>query len=154
MTTSGERRGVAKGEDVRSVLSKHQIAELRAFISAKHEEGTQVSRRMAREWIDENCGHAISNRSIGAPLCRLGCRRRRGRIKVFPLNKIRKARIRWFLITFSRSLPEKEAGDEAIVYMDESFRYQLHGSAYSYFFTDEDRVVQDGIGRISRKGQR
>lgn len=38
--------------------------------------------------------------------------------------------------------------------MDESFSHQLHGSAYSYFFTGEHGVLQDGMGRTLGKGQR
>ncbi|CAN0587529.1 unnamed protein product, partial [Laminaria digitata] len=38
--------------------------------------------------------------------------------------------------------------------MDESFCHQLHGSAYSYFPTDDKGQVEDGMGRTSGKGVR
>ena len=52
------------------------------------------------------------------------------------------------------ALSEEKDGSHVIVYMDESFVHQLHGSAYSYFLADENGVVQDGIGRTSGKGLR
>lgn len=154
LTTSGKGRGVASGEDGRRVLTDAQCASLRAFISGEHAKGQQVFRRTVGEWIKKSCGHDMSNRAVGALLYRLRYRRRRGRIKIPPLNEERKARIRRFLVEMNGALTEEEAETAVIVYMDESFVHQLHGSAYSYFFTDEDGVVQDGMGRTSGKGLR
>ncbi|CAN0312171.1 unnamed protein product [Ectocarpus sp. 4 AP-2014] len=154
LTSSAEGRGVSSGKDGRKLLDDVQCANLRAFISDKHENGQQVFRRTVREWIKETCNKDLSNRAVGGLLYRIGYRRRRGRIKIPPLNDDRKARIRRFLVEMSAALTQEEKKEAVIVYMDESFCHQLHGSAYSYFLTDDDGVVQDGMGRTSGKGLR
>lgn len=136
------------------VLNDKQCAELHGFISSKHEEGQQVFRRTVGEWIEAKYGRPMSNRAVGALLYRLGYRRRRGRIKIPPMNEARRARVRRFLVEMADAIAQEEDGRAILVYMDESFVHQLHGSAYSYFFTDEEGVVQDGMGRTSGKGQR
>lgn len=93
-----------------------------------------------------------SNRSVGGLLSRLGYKRRRGRIKTPPLDADRLARIRRFLVEMDIAKRAEDAGLAVIVYMDESFVHQAHGSPYSYFPSDEDGVVQDGIGRTTGKG--
>ena len=151
LTSSGEGRGAVAAEDGRRLLNSVQCAKLRAFISAKHESGQQVFRRTVGEWIKQEFGIDMSNRAVGGLLYRLRYRRRRGRIKIPPLNDERKARIRQFLVEMAGALSEEEAETAVIVYMDESFVHQLHGSAYSYFFMDEAGVVQDGMRRTSGK---
>lgn len=131
-----------------------QCAKLRAFISATQESGKQVFRRTVGEWIKQECNVDMSNRAVGGLLYRLRYRRRQGRIKITPLNDERKARIRRFLAEMGGALSQEEAETAVIVYMEESFVHQLHGSAYSYFFIDQDGVVQDGMGRTSGKGLR
>ncbi|CAN0419128.1 unnamed protein product [Ectocarpus fasciculatus] len=95
-----------------------------------------------------------SNRSVGGLLSRLGYKRRRGRIKTPPLNAERLARIRRYLVEMDMAKRAEDAGLAVIVYMDESFVHQAHGSPYSYFPSDENGVVQDGIGRTTGKGLR
>ncbi|CAM9886349.1 unnamed protein product, partial [Hapterophycus canaliculatus] len=87
-------------------------------------------------------------------LSRLGFKRRRGRIKTPPLNAERLARIRLFLVEMDLAKKAENSGLAVIVYMDESFVHQAHGSSYSYFPSDEDGVVQDGIGRPTGQGLR
>lgn len=95
-----------------------------------------------------------STRAVGAMLSRLGYKRRRGRIKTPPLDADRLARIRLFLVEMDLAKKAEDAGLAVIVYMDESFVHQAHGSAYSYFPSDEHGVVHDGIGRTTGKGLR
>ena len=47
---------------------------------------------------------------------------------------------------------EDDKDEAVIVYMYESFVHQAHGSAYPYFFTDENGVVDHGFGRTTGKG--
>ena len=94
---------------------------LRAFISAKHERGKQVFRRTVGEWIKQEFYVEMSNRAVGGLLYRLRYRRRRGRIKIPPLNEERKARVRRFLVEIGGELSEEEAETAVIVYTDESF---------------------------------
>ena len=143
--SSGEGRGAAAAEDGRRVLNSKQCAKLRAFISAKHESEKQVFRRTVGEWIKQECNVEMSNCAVGGLLYRLRYRRRRGRIKIPPLNEERKARIRRFLVEMGGALSEEQAEAAVIVYMDESFVNQLHGSVHSYFFMDDAGVVQDGM---------
>ena len=107
---------------------------MRAYITDEHEAGRQVFRRTVAEWIAKPCGHEkqTSNRSVGRLLYGLGYRRRRGRIKGPPLDAERLARIRRFLVEMDRAAKEEESDEAVIVYMDESFVHQAHGSAYSY----------------------
>ncbi|CAN0433341.1 unnamed protein product, partial [Ascophyllum nodosum] len=129
---------------------------MRAFITGEHESGRQVFRGTFAEWIVKHCGHEkqMSNRSVGRLLYRLGYRRRRGRIKTFPLDGKRLARIRRFLVEMDRAVKEEDKHEAIIAYMDESFVHQAHGSVYSYFFTDENGAVDDGFGRTIGKGLR
>ncbi|CAB1110903.1 unnamed protein product [Ectocarpus sp. CCAP 1310/34] len=69
------------------------------------------------------------------------------RIKTPPLNAER-------LVEMDMAKRAENAGLAVIVYTDESFVHQAHGSPYSYFPSDENGVVQDGIGRKTRKGLR
>lgn len=39
-----------------------------------------------------------------------------------------------------------------MVHTEDGFVHQLHRSWYSYLFTDNDEVVQDGMDCISRMG--
>ena len=63
LTSSGEGRGAAAAEDGRRVLNSKQCAKLRAFISAKHENGKQVFRRTVGESIKQECNVDLSNRA-------------------------------------------------------------------------------------------
>lgn len=107
-----------------------------------------------REWIATNLGRNMSARAVGKYLFRMGYKRRRGKIKTPPFTEERMARIRQFLVEMDRAYSLEQKGDAVIVYMDESFIHQAHGSAYSYFFTDENGVTHDGFGRTSGKGSR
>lgn len=82
----------------------------------------------------------------------LDYRRRRGRIKTPPADEVWKSRIRPFFAKMDLAERAEEAEEVVIVYMDESFVQQAHGSAYSFFPSDEDGVVQDGIDRTTGKG--
>ncbi|CAB1111725.1 unnamed protein product [Ectocarpus sp. CCAP 1310/34] len=115
-----------------------------------HEEGRPAA------LCHRTCGfeEQPSNRSVGGLLSRLGYKRRRGRIKTPRLDAARLARIRRFLVEMDIAKRAEDAGLAVIVYMDESFVHQAHGSPYSYFPSDEDGVVQDGIGRTTGKGLR
>ena len=79
---------------------------------------------------------------------------RRGRIKIPPLTAGGEDRIRLFLVEYNRSYREEKAGGAVLVYMGEGFGHQLHGSTYSYFPTNDNRHVEDGMGRTSGKGVR
>ena len=122
---------------------------MRAFITGEHESGRQVFRRTVAEWIVRHCSHEkqMSNRSVGRLLYRLGYRRRRGRIKTPPLDGKRLARIRRFLVEMGRAVKEEDKDEAVVVHMDESFVHQAHGSAYSYFLTDENGGMDDGFSR-------
>ena len=157
LEVSGQGRGKVNGaDDGRLYIRRDQVKSMRAFITGEHESGRQVFRRTVAEWIVKHCGHEkqMSNRSVGRLLYRLGYRRRRGRIKTPPLDGKRLARIRRFLVEMDRAVKEENKDEAVIVYMDESFVHQAHGSAYSYFFTDENGVVDDGFGRTTGKGLR
>ena len=138
----------------RRSLSKEQCAQLNLFIKTKHNEGRQVFQRTVGEWMEQQCGRSMSNRSVGRLLQRLGYVRRCGRIKIPPLTEPRKARIRRFLIEMNDALAQENEVRAIIVYMDENFVHQLHASAYSYFERDNKGVVHGGFGRTSGKGQR
>ena len=154
LSTSGDGRGAVTQDDRRLALDDKERKALFDFINGQHEQGKQIFRRTVRESIAEHCGRSLSNIAVGKLLYRLGYRCRRGRMKIPPLNEERKNRIRRFLIEMAHAVKQEDAKEAVIVYMDESFVHQLHGSAYSYFFTDKDGVVQDGMGRKSGKGQR
>ncbi|CAM9976181.1 unnamed protein product [Ectocarpus sp. 8 AP-2014] len=154
-TTAAGRGKTAKKDDGRRRLTEAQEDQLREFINDEHKAGHQVFRRTVAEWMHRTCNmEQPSNRSAGGLLSRLGYKRRRGRIKTPPLNAERLARIRRFLVEMDMAKAAEDAGLAVIVYMDESFVHQAHGSPYSYFPSDEDGVVQDGIGRTTGKGLR
>ena len=71
-----------------------------------------------------------------------------------PLDGKRLARIRRFLVEVDRAVKKEDEHEAVVVYMDEGFVHQAQGSAYSYFFTDENGVVDDGFGRTTGKGLR
>ncbi|CAB1121123.1 unnamed protein product [Ectocarpus sp. CCAP 1310/34] len=154
-TTAVGRGKTAKKDDGRRRLTEVQEDQLREFINDEHKAGRQVFRRTVAEWMHRTCNmEQPSNRSAGGLLSRLGYKRRRGRIKTPPLNAERLARIRRFLVEMVMAKRAEDAGLAVIVYMDESFVHQAHGSPYSYFPSDDDGVVQDGIGRTTGKGLR
>ncbi|CAM9882425.1 unnamed protein product, partial [Ectocarpus sp. 4 AP-2014] len=136
------------------VITKEQEDGLHEFIKGEHEAGRQVFRRTIKDYLECSYGLEMSNRAVGGLLQRLGFKRRRGRIKIPPLNEERKNRIRLFLVKMDLAKRAEDAGVAVIVYMDESFVHQAHGSAYSYFPSDDKGVVQDGIGRTTGKGLR
>lgn len=155
LSTTGKERGSVRGEsDGRMMLDAKQKAELGLFIGKEHGEGRQVFCRTVRDWLKAEFNLTMSNRAVGKLLFRLNYRRRRGRIKVPPFNEERLARIRRFLVEIDRAVKEENEGNAVLVYMDESFVHQAHGSAYSYFFMDQEGVVDDGFGRTSGKGLR
>ncbi|CAB1103515.1 unnamed protein product [Ectocarpus sp. CCAP 1310/34] len=154
-TTAVGRGKTAKKDDGRRRLTKVQEDQLREFINDGHKAARQVFRRTVAEWMHRTCNmEQPSNRSAGGLLSRLGYKRRRGRIKTPPLNAERLAPIRRFLVEMDTAKRAEDAGLAVIVYMDESFVHQAHGSPYSYFPSDDDGVVQDGIGRTTGKGLR
>ena len=155
-TTSTGKGTTTKKDDGRRRLTDEQEEQLRKFINGEHEAGRQVFRRTVAEWMHKTCEmeEQPSNRAVGALLSRLGYKRRRGRIKTPPLDADRLARIRQFLVQMDLVKSAEDAGQAVFVYMDESFVHQAHGSAYSFFPSDEDGVVQDGMGRTSGKGLR
>lgn len=128
----------------RRVLDDSPVAKVRGFISSKPDAQQQVFRCTLGEFIDAECGHKMSNRAVGGMLHRIGCRRRPGKIKVPSPTPERLARIRRFLVEFDAAVREEERGDAVIVYI-ENFVHQLHGSTYSYFFTDESNVIKISI---------
>ena len=155
-TTSTGKGTTTKKDDGRRRLTDEQEEQLRKFINGEHEAGRQVFRRTVAEWMHKTCEmeEQPSNRAVGALLSRLGYKRRRGRIKTPPLDADRLARIRQFLVQMDLVKRAEDAGQAVFVYMDESFVHQAHGSAYSFFPSDEDGVVQDGMGLTSGKGLR
>lgn len=153
--TNGKGRGKATSvDDGRRVITKEQEDGLHEFIKGEHEAGRQVFRRTVKDYLECSYGLEMSNRAVGGLLQRLGFKRRRGRIKIPPLNEERKNRIRLFLVKMDLAKRAEDAGVAVIVYMDESFVHQAHGSAYSYSPSDDKGVVQDGIGRTTGKGLR
>lgn len=80
---------------------------------------------------------------------RLGCRRRRGRLKILPHNGERKVCLRRFLLEMAGAPVEGERDIAIIFYVGVCFVHKCHGSAYSYFDTYDGEVVQDGIGRTT-----
>lgn len=153
--TTGKGRGkVSIPDDERRALTKEQEDGLHEFIKLEHEAGRQVFRGTVKDWLECSCGLEMSNRAVGGLLQRLGFKRRRGRIKIPPLNEQRKNRIRLFLVKMDLAKRAEDAGLAVIVYMDESFVHQAHASAYSFFPVDSNGVVQDGIGRSTGKGLR
>ncbi|CAB1108957.1 unnamed protein product [Ectocarpus sp. CCAP 1310/34] len=143
-----KERKTAKEDHGRRRLTEVQADQLREFINDEHKPGRQVFRRTVAEWMHRTCNmEQPSNRSVGGLLSRLGYKRRRGRIKTPPLNAER-------LVEMDMAKRAENAGLAVIVYTDESFVHQAHGSPYSYFPSDENGVVQDGIGRKTRKGLR
>ena len=54
-------------------------------------------------------------------------------MKIPAFDEQRKARIRHFLVEMDRAYSLDEKQEAVLVYMDESFVYQAHGAAYSYF---------------------
>ncbi|CAB1120820.1 unnamed protein product [Ectocarpus sp. CCAP 1310/34] len=122
--------------------------------SSENHAKEQVFRRTVKDYLECSYGLEMSNRAVGRLLQRLGFKHRRGRIKIPPLNEERKNRIRLFLVKMDLAKRAEGAGVAVIVYMDESFVHQAHGSAYSYFPSDDTGVMQDGIGRTTGKGLR
>ncbi|CAM9200527.1 unnamed protein product, partial [Laminaria digitata] len=116
--------------------------------------GRQVFRRGLQQWIEGKCGVTMSCQAVGRLLFRPGFVRRRGRIKTPPLTAERMNRIRRFLVEYNRAYHEEKARGAVLVHMDESFCHQLHGSTYSFFPTNGNGQVEDGMGRTSGKGVR
>lgn len=52
------------------------------------------------------------------------------------------------------AIKEEIEGKTVLVYMDESFVRQAHGSAHPYFCKNEDGVMHDGFGTTTGKGLR
>ena len=75
-------------------------------------------------------------------------------MKIPIFDEQRRARVRHFLVEMDRAYSLEEKQEAVLVYMDESFVHQAHGSAYSYFLEDDKGRVQDGFGRTSGKGSR
>ncbi|CAB1118710.1 unnamed protein product [Ectocarpus sp. CCAP 1310/34] len=134
--TNGKGRGkVTSVDDRRRVITKEQEDGLNEFITSEHEAGRQV---FVKDYLEVPWLQALQ-----------GCR-----IKIPPLNEERKNRIRLFLVKMDLAKRAEDAGVAVIVYMDESFVHQAHGSAYSYFPSNDKGVVQDEIGRTTGKGVR
>ncbi|CAB1120440.1 unnamed protein product [Ectocarpus sp. CCAP 1310/34] len=88
--TNGKGRGKATSvDDGRRVITKEQEDGLREFIKGEHEAGRQVFRRTVKDYLECSCGLEMSNRAMRRLLQRLGFKRRRGRIKIPPLNEER-----------------------------------------------------------------
>ena len=85
-------------------------------------------------------------------MSRLGYNRRRGRIKTPPLDADRLAGIPQLLVQMDLAKRAEDAGQAVIVYMDESFVHQAHGSAYSFFPSDEDGVCAGWYGSHNGEG--
>lgn len=79
--------------------------------------------------MEEHCGRAMSNRSVGSPLQRLREVRGRERTRTPPLTEPRKTHIPRILIEMKDALAQEEEGRATVVYMDESLVHQMHSSA-------------------------
>lgn len=145
---------MASGEGGLKVLSTAQCASLRA---------SHLHQRRARKtagsflthvggWLDKNYDHYMANHAVRGLLYRLDYRRRRGMMKIPPLNEERKSRIRRFLVDIAGSLVEQDVHTAVIIYMDESPVHHLHNSARSYSFAADGGVVQDRIGCSRGRG--
>lgn len=132
LTRSGEGRGNVEGsDDGRKCMKPAPGGDLRASNSSEHDQGRQVFRRTATDWIFEHVDNRKrkSNRMVGTQLHRLGYRRRRGRVKTPRLKVSIASVIPPRTRPFGQGREQGNKGEAVIVYMDESLVYQAHGSA-------------------------